>query len=406
MGLGGSQGWVRQGDPVEGGGEVTGASGFLVGGKPLMRVGDMARCDTHGGSFPAVQGDDGFIVDGRPVVLDKHGLACGCRLRSSCNYQWGHEPSPTSRGAAHSAPPPSWAAAASQPQYDEAIRFLGPADNPLAHMSFVLHLEDGRSIAGITDEAGHTGRIETASPTEIVRAELTVPAQEEGCCSLIGMPAQTVSMMELRGVVTNGTSLGSSIKDVRVQEEDRGLTGGEISMLLPLFGTSVDYRKVRIHNHGYWMFFGFQDKDTAVTPNGELYMPEKLFQFDYSVADIDEQRLFVHEMVHVWQYQLGYAIKRVRAPQPNMSYRYMLSQERRLRDYNMEAQGNLVADYSLLRWRSNSNRLSEPLYVRQNVRDLLPLYESVLRDFLINPGWASHLPREPFTPGYAPGMPL
>lgn len=81
MGLGGSQGWVRQGDPAEGGGEVTGASGFLIGGKPLMRVGDMARCDTHGGSFPVVQGDDGFIVDGRPVVLDKHRLACGCRPR-------------------------------------------------------------------------------------------------------------------------------------------------------------------------------------------------------------------------------------------------------------------------------------------------------------------------------------
>jgi hypothetical protein len=42
----------------------------------------------------------------------------------------------------------------------------------------------------------------------------------------------------------------------------------------------------------------------------------------------------------------------------------------------------------------------------RNVRDLLPSYESVLRDFLVNPGLVSHLPRAPFTSGYAPGLPL
>jgi type VI secretion system secreted protein VgrG len=406
MGLGGSQGWIRQGDPVEGGGEVTGASGFPVGGKLLMLEGDMARCDTHGGSFPAVQGDDGFIVDGRRIVLDTHRLACGCRLRSTCNNQWGHEPSPASRGISYSNTPLSWATADSTPQYDEAIRFLGPGDNPLAHMEFVLHLEDGRTIAGTTDDAGRTGRIETAIPTGIVRAELTVPTQEEGCCSLIGMPAQTVAMMELRGVVTNGTSLGSSVKDVRLEQEDRGLTNGEIAMLRPIFDASVDYSQVRIHNHGYWMFFGFQKKGTAVTPNGELYMPGDLFLPDYSAAADTMQHLFVHEMVHVWQYQLGYPIKWVRTPQPTMSYRYTLSPEKRLFDYNMEAQGNLIADYFLFRWRSNIRDVREALYKGQPVRDVLPLYESVLRDFLLMPGRFSHLPRSPSTAGYIQGTPL
>lgn len=408
MGRGGSQGFVRQGDVVEGGGRVTGASGFPIDGKPLMLEGDMAFCETHGGLSPAVQGHDGMIVSGRRAVLDGFRLACGCRLRSTCNNQWGHEPSPASRGSSYTAAPLSWATAGSASQYDEAIRFLGPTGMPLAHMDFVLHLEDGRSIAGTTDEGGRTGRVVTATPTGIVRADLTVPDRAEDCCSWIGMPAKktTIAMMELRGVVTNGTTLGSSIKDVRVQQEDRGLTNGEIALLQPIFGTSVNYSQVRVHNHGTWMFFGFQDTDTAVTPNGELYMPGTLFEADYSVAEDPTKHLFVHEMVHVWQYQLGYPLKRIRVAEPNMSYRYTLSPEKRLRDYNMEAQGDLIADYFLLRWRFNSHNLSEPLYRKQPVRDLLPLYEGVLRDFLINPGLTSHLHREPFMPNRMPGMPL
>jgi hypothetical protein len=97
-------------------------------------------------------------------------------------------------------------------------------------------------------------------------------------------------------------------------------------------------------------------------------------------------------MTHVWQFQLGYPIKRIRAPRPNMSYSYVLSPDKRLCDYNMEAQGNLVADYFLLQFRNGKRELSEPRYAFMQ-GDPRPLYQAVLRDFLADPSNTGNLPQ-------------
>ena len=51
-----------------------------------------------------------------------------------------------------------------------------------------------------------------------------------------------------------------------------------------------------------------QNSDTAVTPFGEIYFPEKHFKHDFSTEQSNDKHWFMHEMVHVWQYQRGMAV--------------------------------------------------------------------------------------------------
>ena len=53
----------------------------------------------------------------------------------------------------------------------------------------------------------------------------------------------------------------------------------------------------------------------------------------------------MHEMVHVWQCQLGYPVKLRGAIRLGLSYEYVLATDKRLSDYNMGAQGDVLADY-------------------------------------------------------------
>lgn len=162
-------------------------------------------------------------------------------------------------------------------------------------------------------------------------------------------------------------------------------------MLRQVFGAAVDYSTVKIHNHGYWMFFGFQPEDTATAPDGEVYLPHRLYAADFSTESDLRMRLLVHEMTHVWQYQRGYPVKRVRGPRPNMRYEYTLAPGKRLCDYNMEAQGNMLADYFLLKFRNAKRRLYEARYVSHP--NPLPLYENILAHFIADPSAAANLPK-------------
>ncbi|UUZ53048.1 hypothetical protein LP419_29235 [Massilia sp. H-1] len=57
----------------------------------------------------------------------------------------------------------------------------------------------------------------------------------------------------------------------------------------------------------------------------------------------------MHEMVHVWQYQLGYPVRLRGAVRVGLSYDYELAPDKHLSDFNMEAQGDLLADYFALK---------------------------------------------------------
>jgi hypothetical protein len=95
------------------------------------------------------------------------------------------------------------------------------------------------------------------------------------------------------------------MKDTKIS---RPLTAGEIALSKTMFKDAINYAKVKV-NQGSYFPFGLQDKNTAVTPNGELYFVGDRFSQDFSVDDKYEQHWFIHEMVHVWQYQLGMNVK-------------------------------------------------------------------------------------------------
>ena len=52
-----------------------------------------------------------------------------------------------------------------------------------------------------------------------------------------------------------------------------------------------------------------QPDDVAMTPNGEIYFNPKHFKEDFALGAFSDALWFMHEMVHVWQHQLGYPVR-------------------------------------------------------------------------------------------------
>jgi hypothetical protein len=165
----------------------------------------------------------------------------------------------------------------------------------------------------------------------------------------------------------------------------RSLTAGEIAMASLLFHDAIDYQRVRIHARRY---MPFQPRNCAMTPNGSMYFHRSCFLPDYTRGDPAVVHWFLHEMVHVWQHQLGYPVRLRGAFRIGLSYRYTLHAGATLADYNMEAQGDLLADYFMLRFLRRPQVMRERRYA-----DALDLYEAVLAGFLADPGNRANLPR-------------
>lgn len=125
--------------------------------------------------------------------------------------------------------------------------------------------------------------------------------------------------------------------------------------------------------------------------NGEIYFKGNNFEEDFSaVADVGTQGWFIHEMAHVWQYQLGYPVKWVRTPRPKMTYGYTLAPDKKLCDYNMEAQGDILADYFLVAIKNAPKPTRNVNY--RATPDMLAQLKNALADFLQDPKAKSNLP--------------
>jgi hypothetical protein len=166
----------------------------------------------------------------------------------------------------------------------------------------------------------------------------------------------------------------------------RPLTSGEIAMARLLFKDAIDYSRVKVHNDEY-LPFGLQPDDTAMTPNGEIYFNKKHFKEDFSSTDVYTKQWFIHEMVHVWQYQLGYPVRLRGAIRIGLGYDYELKAGAKLGDYNMESQGDLLADYFALKHLNAPQAMRQAQFAQQ-----LALFEEVLNAFLTNPSDTANLP--------------
>lgn len=166
----------------------------------------------------------------------------------------------------------------------------------------------------------------------------------------------------------------------------RPLTAGETAMARRLFGDAIDYAIVRIYNRRY-LPFGLQPRNCAMTPNGAIYFHKSCCLLDFSAGSEDARHWFMHEMVHVWQHQLGYPVRLRGAIRIGLSYRYELAMDKTLADYNMEAQGDLLADYFVLRHLGSAASMRQPRYANS-----LALFEHVLAGFLAHPSSRKNLP--------------
>jgi hypothetical protein len=174
------------------------------------------------------------------------------------------------------------------------------------------------------------------------------------------------------------------IADLARQDHWRPLSAGEIAMASLIFGDAIDYRRVRVYRRRY---LPFQPSNCAMTPNGHLYFHASRFLDDYAQAPLTERHWFIHEMVHVWQHQLGYAVRLRGAVRIGLTYAYELASGKTMADFNMEAQGDLLADYFALRQLSSAVAMRQQRYAGS-----LALYEQVLSGFLADPASAAHLP--------------
>ena len=119
-----------------------------------------------------------------------------------------------------------------------------------------------------------------------------------------------------------------------------------------------------------------------------MYFHHSCFLDDYSQANLTGKHWFMHEMVHIWQHQLGYPVRMRGAIRLGLSYQYALAPHKSLADFNLEAQGDLLADYFVLRHLHAPSVMRQPRYA-----DSLALFEQVLASFLRDPADRKNLPK-------------
>lgn len=171
----------------------------------------------------------------------------------------------------------------------------------------------------------------------------------------------------------------------------RLLTSGEIAMVTSIFKDSINIASVRVRNGPLLLGQG----DHAVTPFGEIYFPKEHFKRDFSTGQSGDKHWFMHEMVHVWQFQMGMAVAFWGLGSGAVDYHYELTNDKVLSDYGMEQQASIIADYWCLKT-FDYDAWYTPAYEKYKGKDKsrnkqgmrnywLKSYENTLRLFLKNP---------------------
>jgi len=126
----------------------------------------------------------------------------------------------------------------------------------------------------------------------------------------------------------------------------RPLTGGEIKMLQAVYGDSIDYDEVRVYHKTFWWL---QVRSQFITPNGNIYAPNRLYRDDYSLdPDLGLCAVFVHDLTHVWQWQNGVTVWLV--GMFDRKYTYAFTPGKTFASYGLEQQASIVEDYARLNY--------------------------------------------------------
>lgn len=126
----------------------------------------------------------------------------------------------------------------------------------------------------------------------------------------------------------------------------RPLTPGEAQLARSVFGDALDPARAFVANRK-WAFF--QPRNTTMAPLGTIHFnpASGLYRDDFSTAPLGLQGLFVHELVHVYQWQKGIFLPLKR--HPFCRYDYAIKPGQPFERYGIEQQAMLVQHYFLIR---------------------------------------------------------
>ena len=132
----------------------------------------------------------------------------------------------------------------------------------------------------------------------------------------------------------------------------RLLTKNEKIFLTDIFGLTLPYNSQLVDtNDSNW-----GGSTNSITPFDMPYMTKSVWSPDYSNSSVSnrDRGIFVHEMMHVWQYFHGVnkAVEMISITYKFLyyerAYDYTLRHSWNIRDYNMEAQASIVQDSYLI----------------------------------------------------------
>lgn len=121
----------------------------------------------------------------------------------------------------------------------------------------------------------------------------------------------------------------------------RALTPGEVALVRFVFGDAIDCARVRIHRRRW---FPLQPRGVTMAPMGHLHFHPHSPDYcdDFSTASPALQGHFIHEMTHVWQVQHKGRWHLVLRRPFSRRYDYVLRPAKRLEDYGIEQQAEIV----------------------------------------------------------------
>ena len=121
----------------------------------------------------------------------------------------------------------------------------------------------------------------------------------------------------------------------------RPLTSGEIALARSIFGSAIDYGRVRIVRGRWWPF---QPRGIVMAPTGNIHFhpADPHWSEDFATASLSLQGLFIHEMTHVWQAQKRGRFYLPLMRHPFCRYSYELRDGRRFDRYGLEQQAEIV----------------------------------------------------------------
>ncbi len=129
---------------------------------------------------------------------------------------------------------------------------------------------------------------------------------------------------------------------------ERRLTEGEVVLARTIFGSAIDYGKIRLRRRKW---FTFQPRNVTMAPRGHMHFHPAGTNYcdDFSQAALHLQAHFIHEMTHIWQAQRKGSWWLVFNRMPWTRYDYALKPGWPLERYGIEQQAEIVRHAFLLR---------------------------------------------------------